>query len=168
MRCALLLLLAGLAAVTAPAQPGPRPPAGSAAQVLLTTAGAETVIAALRAADDERVAATLAGDRGRLDAILSEGLHYAHSNGLLDTKATFIESLASRRVVYESIEYSQRDFLLAAEDIVLMTGRAGVRVGLAGQARPLDLNFLAVWRREAGRWRLLAWQSTRLPPAAAK
>lgn len=164
MHRAPLLLLAGLSVLTAHAQPGPRPPGGSATHVLLTPAGAEAITAALRAADDERVAAMVAADRARLDAILSEGLHYAHSSGRVETKAAFLESLTSRRTVYQAFDYRKRDFLIAAEDIVLMTGRALVRVG--GQAAELDLNFLAAWRREAGRWRFLAWQSSRNPPPA--
>jgi len=124
-------------------------------------------LAALRAADDERIAAMLAADPVRLAAILSDQLHYAHSSGFIDTKASFIESLAGKQVVYESAEYVQRDFMPAGPGIMLMKGRAHIKAG-RGAGRPLlDLNFLAVWREEGGRWRFLAWQSSRNPPPAA-
>lgn len=164
-----LLLLAALAlALPLSAQPGPRPSGGPTSQVLLIRAGAEQVNAAVRAADDERVAAMRAADQRRLDEVLSEAMHYGHSNGMVDTKASFVASLTSGRVVYESVEYAQRDFLIAGDDLVLMTGRAKVRAGLAGQVGDLELAFLAVWRLEAGRWRFLAWQSTRLPSTPAR
>lgn len=169
MRLRLRLPLLVLAAAPLAAQPGPQPgprAAPAAAVDLFTLAGAEKVNAEVRAADDERVAAMIAADRARLDAVLSEGLHYGHSNGAVDGKAAFVESLASRRVAYESVDYLRRDFLIAGEDIVLMTGRARVRAGLTGRTNELDLSFLAVWRREAGRWRFLAWQSSRNPPPA--
>jgi len=39
----------------------------------------------------------------------------------------------------------------------------------SGQTGLLDLNYLAVWRQEGGRWRFLAWQSCKNPsPADAK
>ncbi len=119
------------------------------------------VIATVRAADDERVAATVAADPARLDAIYSDQLHYAHSNGAIDTKASFVESLTSGRSDYLAIDYVQRDFTPAGPGVVLMKGRALVRLGSPEGTRLIDLNFLAVWREEDGRWRFLAWQSCR-------
>jgi hypothetical protein len=132
------------------------------------TAAEDAMIATVRAADDERIGAMLAADPARLAAVLSDQLHYAHSNGLIDTKATFIDSLTGRRVVYESADYAQRDFIPAGPGIVLMKGRGRFKVGLGAERILLDLNFLAVWREEGGRWRFLAWQSSRNPPPLAK
>jgi hypothetical protein len=133
--------------------------------VLSASASDADAIAAVRAADDERVAATVAADAARLDAIYSDQLHYAHSNGVIDTKASFVESLTSGRSDYLAIDYVQRDFIPAGPGIVLMKGRAVVRLGSAEGTRLIDLNFLSVWREEGGRWRFLAWQSCRNPPA---
>ncbi len=125
-------------------------------------------IAVVRAADDKRIAAILAADPAQLDALLADQLHYAHSNGFIDTKASFIESLAGRHVVYESAEYVQRDFIPAGPGVMLMKGRARFKAGRGAERNLLDLNFLAVWRKEDGRWRFLAWQSSRNPPPAPK
>ncbi len=157
--CAVLAARPAAAQVDSPA-PTSRDPA---ALVLLSRAQ-DAQFAPLRAADDERVAAIIAADPARLDAILSDDLHYAHSNGVTDTKAAFIESLTSRRAIYKSFEYTRHRFIAAGPGVVLMTGRALVRVDGTGGERLLDLNFLAVWREEGGRWRFLAWQSNRNPP----
>jgi hypothetical protein len=160
--CCLLAVLSTRPAAAQVDAPGPasRDPA---ALVLLGPAQ-DAQFAPLRAADDERVAAIIAADPARLDAILSEDLHYAHSNGVTETKAAFIESLTSRRAIYKSFEYTRHRFIPAGPGVVLMTGRALVRIGNAEGERLLDLNFLAVWREEGGRWRFLAWQSNRNPP----
>lgn len=129
-------------------------------------AAEDALIAAVRAADDERIAAMLAADSAGLAAILSDQLHYAHSSGFIDTKASFIESLAGRHVVYESAEYVQRDFIPAGSGVMLMKGRARFKAVRGAERNLLDLNFLAVWREEGGRWRFLAWQSSRNPPPA--
>lgn len=160
----LLISLAGLA-VSLPAQPEPArqpQPRGPATYVLLAPAEL-AIVTALRAADDERVAATLAADPTRLAAIYSKELHYAHSNGVIDSQASFIESLTSRRTVYAGVDYVRREFIPAGPGIALMHGRALVRVGTPEDRRILDLNYLAVWREEGGRWRFLAWQSSRNP-----
>lgn len=132
------------------------------------SAAEDAQIAAVRAADDERTAATITADPARLEALLDDQLHYAHSNGFIDTKASFIESLTSRRVIYAAIDYTQRDFIPVAPGVILMKGRVLLRASMGPQHSSLDLNFLAVWREEGGRWRFLAWQSSRNPPAATK
>lgn len=155
-----------------PAQPAPGPrmtpgAASAAAQVLLVPSEMETLVAEVRAADNERVAAILAADATRLDAILSDDLHYAHSNGRVDTKASYIESLLSRKTVYRKYDYQRRDFTIVSPEIALMTGRLGIEADNHGRLATLDLSVLAVFRKEAGRWRFLAWQSAQLPSPAA-
>ena len=143
---------------------GPHGPGNSARHALLAPAVSDQLIAAVKAADEERVAATRSGDRARLEAILSDELRYAHSSGHADTKASYIKSLTTRSSVYESYDYLERTFLPAAPGIVLMTGRVLVRSRNGEQKSELDLNFLAVWREENGRWRFLAWQSCKNAP----
>ncbi len=129
----------------------------------------EKLISLVRAADDERVAATKSGDRARLDAIYSVDLHYAHSNGKIDTHASYLESLVTRSTIYEKYDYQTREFRPAGPGIVLMLGRVLVESRNASSKHQNDLNYLAVWREEKGKWRFLAWQSCKnLPAEAAK
>lgn len=127
-----------------------------------------SIVAAVRAADDERLAASIAVDRIRMGATYSNDLRYAHSNGKIDTKASFIDSLVAKEAIYYSVDYQERNFFPAAPGIVLVSGRGLFKVATGGQRAELDLRFLAVWREEQGVWRLLAWQSSRTPPPAAK
>jgi hypothetical protein len=133
-----------------------------------TLAAAEhPALAAARAADDERTAATIAADPTRLAAIFSDELHYAHSNGVIDDKRSYMDLITSGRGIYRAFDHRQRDFRLVAPGLVLMTGRVLIHLGPASEPRVNDLNYLAVWREEGGRWRFLAWQSCKNPPAAA-
>jgi len=154
LRIAALLALAFLAlrAADAPAKP----------------VTGDKLVAAVTAADEERLAATKAGDQARLDAIFSNELRYAHSSGKVDTKASYMDSLVSHRTVYESFDYKERNFLSAGPGIFLMTGRVLIHSSNDGNKVENDLNYLAVWREENGRWRFLAWQSCKNPPLAAK
>ena len=123
----------------------------------------EPRLTALRAADDERVAATLAGDRARLTAIFSDDLRYAHSSGVVDSKASFIDALATGRTKYLVWESAERNFTFPAPGIALLTGRTRIKVAKAEAVAEMTLNYLAVWREEKGQWRFLAWQSCKLP-----
>jgi hypothetical protein len=128
----------------------------------------EKLLAAVRAADDERLAATMAGDRARLEAIFSDELHYSHSNTKVDTKATFVDALTSKKSVYESFEHKERVFVPAGPGVVLQHGRVLTSVRNATGVNKLDLAYLAVWRLEQGKWRFLAWQSCRVPAPETK
>lgn len=154
----LLLLLALVAAVQ-----------GAAPSAKRTAGTDDAIAAAVRAADDERIAATVAGDRARLGAVYSDELRYCHSNGRVDTKASQIEGLVAGPNRYEAFEYKDRAFKPIAPGVVLMTGRVLMHMANkgTGQKSSLDLNFLAVWREESGRWRFVAWQSCRNVPTGA-
>jgi hypothetical protein len=134
-----------------------------------TYAAEDQAIAAARAADVERMAATKAGDRARLDAIFSDELRYAHSSGKVDSKASYVQSLVTHSTIYESFEYKDQIFKLVAPGVVTMAGRVVIKATNNGARADNDLNFLAVWREENGKWRFFAWQSCKnVPPADAK
>jgi Domain of unknown function (DUF4440) len=128
----------------------------------------EAPLAALQAADDARVAAMKAPERERLGAIFSDELRYAHSTGVVDTKALFIDVLVTGKTKYQEVDYVERKFTFPAPGIALMTGSAKFKIGTeAGVIEP-TLAFLAVWRLEGGKWRFLAWQSCKLAAPVAK
>jgi ketosteroid isomerase-like protein len=123
-------------------------------------------MAAVKAADKDRVAAMQSGDRAKLDAVFSDELRYAHSNGIVDSKKSFIEVLSAGKTKYVGYDYEEQTFTFPAPGIALMTGRAHIKAESEGKAMDAVLSFLAVWREEQGQWRFLAWQSCKLPPAA--
>lgn len=123
---------------------------------------------AVRAADEARIAAMRTPDRTELEAIFSDQLRYIHSNGIIDTKASFVELLASGKSKYLAYEHLERDFTFPAPGIALMNGKAKLRVASETGELDLKLSYLAVWRQEKGEWKFLAWQSCRLPDEEVK
>lgn len=128
----------------------------------------EAPLAAVKAADDARVAAMKSPDRDKLSSIFSDELRYAHSSGVVDTKASFIEALIKGTTKYEAIDYVEREFTFPAPGIALMTGSAKLKIGTPTGTIEPTLAFLAVWRLEKDQWRFLAWQSCKLTPPPAK
>lgn len=127
---------------------------------------AEPAPDAVRAADDARVAAMLNPDKAILDAVLSDELRYAHSNGKVDTKASLTASLLGGEAKYLSYKYTERNFRFPAPDVAVMAGRLEVQAKVDGVAMTTGISYLAVWRLENGRWKFFAWQSCKIPPAA--
>lgn len=105
--------------------------------------------------------ALISGDRKQLDAITSEQLHYGHSNGRLEDKTSFVESLASGRSDFISID-------LTNQSIVVKGNTATVRHNLKadiqdnGVPNTIQLHILTVWVKEKGNWKLLARQSAKI------
>lgn len=83
-------------------------------------------IAAVRAADDARLAATIAGDRAGLEASCSDDLHYVHSSGKIDNKASQLKGVTTGGNKYEKFDHKDRTFVPVAPGIVLMHGRVHV------------------------------------------
>jgi ketosteroid isomerase-like protein len=120
-------------------------------------------LAAVQAADKARIDAMQSGDREKLSSIFSDELRYAHSNGDVDTKASFIDILSAGKTKYVGYDYEEQGFTFPSPGIALMTGRAHVKAESEGKTMDAVLSFLAVWRQEKGQWRFLAWQSCKLP-----
>ena len=68
--------------------------------VLQAFAAENPQLAAVQAADKARVAAMQSPDRDKLSAIFAADLRYAHSSGVVDTKASFIDVLTAGKTKY--------------------------------------------------------------------
>ena len=114
--------------------------------------------AEISALEDQRFRAQVGGDVDALERLLSDQLVYTHSSASVDTKASFIESIRTRRP-YQNVERSGEEVRLHG-DTAVVTGQA--RIDLNG-GRQLNLRYTDVWVKGADGWRMVAWQSTRLP-----
>jgi hypothetical protein len=123
-------------------------------------------VAALRAAELERFEANVKADAGALDRLLDDSLEYTHSNGELDTKQSFIESLTSGRRDYVATTADIQSIRVKG-DIGIIRGKAKVTVADQGRSRDLELGYVDVWVWKDGRWQMTTWLSARYPGPAA-
>jgi hypothetical protein len=124
--------------------------------------------AALRAAESARFEANVNADAKALGQLLDDGLEYVHSNGELDTKASFIEALVSGKRDYLSTAATIQSVRFLG-DVAIIRGNAKVTVADNGQSRELDIGYTDVWVWKDKRWQMTAWRSARMPaPTAAK
>ena len=134
--------------------------------VALTASAADNPeLARIRDADDARVAAMKARDGAKLSDRLSDYLHYAHSNALVDTKASFLDLLISGKAKYLRLDYVKRDFSFPAPGMATMTGFFDVKAVINEATTETRICYLGVWRLEKGDWKLLAWQTCKVPAA---
>ena len=124
-------------------------------------------IPALKAAESARFQANVDADAKVLGQVLDDGLEYVHSNGEVNTKAEFIDSLTSGRRDYVSTTFEIQGLRILG-DVAIIRGTAKVTVADNGQSRDLDLGYTDVWVWKDKRWQMTAWRSARMPPPAAK
>ena len=132
-----------------------------------TFAKDEARVAAVKAAELARFEAQVNADAKALGQLLDDGLEYVHSNGDLDTKSSFIESLVSGKRDYVSTKADIQGIRILG-DVAIIRGRALITVADNGQSRDLDLGYTDVWLWKEKRWQMTAWRSARIPAPAAK
>jgi len=119
----------------------------------------------LLVADDARYAAMIAGDLAALQQMLAEELLYCHSSGQVDTRASYLSTLASGAVKYlEAQRFDEIVHPIGA--VAIMCGMHRLRVLVGGQERVLHNRFTTTWLQREGRWLLLSWASTPVPAPA--
>lgn len=116
----------------------------------------------VREAQARRFEVMVGGNTAALAPLLADDLVYTHGSGQVETKAQFLESLASGRLRYRAIAAPDAVVRVYGEAAVV-TGRADVQATAGGQDVAFAARYLAVYVREGGAWRLAAWQNTRLP-----
>jgi ketosteroid isomerase-like protein len=115
--------------------------------------------------EERRIAAMKASDVDALDAMLADELVYTHSRARVDTKASYLASVAARAMTYAEIT---REDIHAARhgDTVVISARVRMHVDPKAGARVvLDNQSLSVWSKVDDTWKYLAWQATPIPPA---
>lgn len=112
--------------------------------------------------DRKRMTAMAEKDVATLQSMLCGGLIYTHSSARMDTKASLIGAMESGATVYTAVEPSD----VVAQDLgeaVVLTGVAAISVMSGGTPNSFRVRFTDVWQNQKGTWRMVTWQSTKLP-----
>jgi hypothetical protein len=99
--------------------------------------------------------------------LLDDALEYVHSNGELDSKQSFIDSLTTGKRDYASTK-ADIETIRIFGDVAIIRGKARVTVVEQGNARDLHIGYTDVWLWKDGKWRMTAWRSARLPDSPVK
>lgn len=112
--------------------------------------------------DKQRMTAMAQKDVAALKNMICKGLVYTHSSGRQDTKQSLLEGMESGTTVYTSIVPSE----VKAQDVgnaVVLTGVAAISVDSKGKSNSFRVRFTDVYENQNGTWRMITWQSTKLP-----
>ena len=120
------------------------------------------VEADLLRADDRRFEAMRRGDWAALDAALAEDLTYVHSTARLESKAEHAANLRAGKPHYRGIAPRDRRARVHG-NIGVVDGVSEMHVERDGKEQRFTVRYLAVYAKAGEHWRMIAWQSTRVP-----
>ena len=112
--------------------------------------------------DQKRMTAMAQKDTAALKSMLCKGLVYTHSSGRQDTKQSLLDGMESGTTVYTSLVPSD----VKAQDLgnaVVLTGVAAISVNSNGKPNSFRVRFTDVYENQNGAWRMVTWQSTKIP-----
>ena len=118
--------------------------------------------AAINAAVEALSKAMLQADGAALGRLVADQLSYGHSSGMLETKAQFIDVIASKKTIYKSISLSEPSTVVAGDNAIVRHIFTNT-TETAGKTGTISVGILQVWQRQDGDWKLLARQAFRLP-----
>lgn len=101
-------------------------------------------------------------DTARLRPLLADDLLYVHSNTLTENKAEHLANIGAKTLVYEKIT-REKVAVRRYGKTALTNGIIAVTGILKGNTFDIRLMYAAVYRKKKGTWRLVSWQSTRIP-----
>lgn len=118
---------------------------------------------AVLASEQQRFDAMMHRDTQALRHLLAENLTYVHSNSLFETRADFIHSVATGNVVYKTIEKEGETTIRKLGKTTLINGVVHVTGILKEQPFDVHLRYLSVYVKKKHNWKLIAWQTTKIP-----
>ncbi|CAN5903752.1 hypothetical protein BH24BAC1_BH24BAC1_22950 [soil metagenome] len=98
-----------------------------------------------------------------LEDVIGEDLHYIHSNGSTDTKASFIGAIRNGNRSYEKITVEELKARIYNKKTAIINGTCTYHnTGQNGQPNNLRLLYTNVYTKQKGKWQMVSWQSYRL------
>ena len=123
-------------------------------------------IAVIQAAEDPvlqaektRFKAMVDKDFEVLDQVISEDLVYIHSNGSVDTKASFIMPLKEGTRSYDDITIDDPKVRVYGDVGIINATCTYHRQTAEGRPNNLTLRYTSVYAKIDGRWQHVSWQS---------
>jgi len=127
---------------------------------MLTTHVETAELGVVRALERRRIEMTRANDPDGLEPLLDDSLIYVNSAGGIYDKPSYLRKIRTSSLAYDE-DFDVRETEVRVLDNLIIF--AGVMLGhsrLEGEQQVLRFRCLAVWRKVAGEWRMLAWQSS--------
>ncbi len=101
-------------------------------------------------------------DEKKLNDLISAQLTYGHSNGVLDTKESFISNMVSGKSNFDDLEFSEISIVLNPHTAILRHILKAKSLDEGKEPALVNLKVMLVWSREGDKWKLIARQAVKV------
>jgi ketosteroid isomerase-like protein len=97
-----------------------------------------------------------------LSMLASDALEYVHSSGTVRNKQGFIDEFMKRWTNFTKVTIQDQNITITG-DIAIVRHRLLADADNPGYPSKVDIIVLMIWRKEQGKWRMLARQAASVP-----
>lgn len=115
---------------------------------------------AVAAAVEKLRVAMIDGNRAELENIALEELSYGHSSGIVEGKKEFVETIASGKSDFVTIDLTDQKITVSGKTALVRHKFTGT-TNDGGRSGRVNIHVLLVWQKAKGGWKLLARQAVR-------
>lgn len=107
--------------------------------------------------------AMVSGERAALESIAADQLSYGHSGGLVETKAQFVEKIASGASDFVTIDLKNQTITISGNTAIV---RHELHAATNDNTKPgeVHLRIMLVFQKQGKEWKLLGRQAVKITP----
>jgi ketosteroid isomerase-like protein len=113
--------------------------------------------------ENKRYEAVLTRDFDTLESLCHTELVYGHTGGNRDSLDTYLAKLRTGTLQYHRIDHPFEDIVLVG-DTALVIGQMNADLTVNGTNKKLNNSALAIWTKDTGDWKFVAYQPTPQAP----
>ena len=112
--------------------------------------------------EQQRLSAQMKNDLDTMAQLLDDELIYIRNSAVVDSKASYLDSMRKGDTVYEFIEHSN-DSVRIYDCMAILTGQGKYDVRIGQKPLKLILRYHSIWQKNKGQLRMVSWQATKVP-----
>ena len=101
-------------------------------------------------------------DFEKLEQIISDDLHYIHSNGSYDSKRSFLDAIKKGNRSYDRITIEKSKVRIYGKTAIINAECTYHRKKENGEPNNLKLRYTNVYIKQKGQWKFVTWQSFKI------
>lgn len=105
--------------------------------------------------------AMISGERSALEAVAATNLSYGHSSGKVEDKASFVESIASGKSDFVTIDLLDQTVDVSKKTAVVRH-KLSAKTNDNGNPGTVNIGVLLIFQKQGADWKLLARQAFKL------
>jgi hypothetical protein len=105
--------------------------------------------------------AMISGDKSSLESLILPELTYGHSSGNIQNAKEFVETLVTKKSVFETIDITNQNISIVGNTAILRHHFYAKTNDLGKGPGDVTLDILLVWAKVKNDWKLLARQAVK-------